>query len=130
MRAGPRAASGWRQATAAKSARVHDLPRSARLLSGPEFQRVFERRRRHGNAYFRIHFTESTQARLGIAVSRRVSGRAVVRNRIRRQIRETFRLKRPRLAPMDYVVLAQPAAAELDRAGLRAALEQLWQRFI
>nr|WP_239056640.1 ribonuclease P protein component [Wenzhouxiangella limi] len=106
------------------------MPRSARLLSGPEFQRVFESRRRHGNAVFRIHFAESTQARLGMAVSRRVSGRAVVRNRIRRQIRETFRLNRPRLARMDYVVLAQPSAAELDRAALRTALEQLWQRFI
>jgi ribonuclease P protein component len=109
---------------------VHDLPRSARLLSGPEFQRVFKSRQRHGNTVFRIHFAESQQARLGMAVSRRVSPRAVVRNRIRRQIRESFRLNRPRLAPMDYVVLAQPAAAELDRVDLRAALEQLWQRFI
>ena len=67
--------------------------------------------------------------RLGIAVSRRVSPKAVVRNRIRRQVRESFRLKRPYLASMDYVVLAQPDAAAMNRAELRAALENLWQRF-
>lgn len=126
----PRAASGWRPATAADSLAVHDLPRSARLLSGPDFRRVFEARRTHGNDCFRIHFAPASHARLGMAVSRRVSGKAVVRNRIRRQIRESFRLSRPALAPMDYVVLARPAAAEMDRAGLRKALEQLWQRFI
>ncbi len=65
-----------------------------------------------------------------MAVSRKVSTRAVVRNRIRRQIRESFRLTRSRLAAMDYVVLARPSAAELDRTQLRGALEQLWQRFI
>jgi len=65
-----------------------------------------------------------------MAVSRKVSTRAVVRNRIRRQIRESFRLTRLSLVAMDYVVLARPSAAELDRTQLRGALEQLWQRFI
>jgi ribonuclease P protein component len=108
---------------------VPDLPRSARLLTGAEFKRVFEARRRHANTAFRIHFAESETPRLGIAVSRRVSSKAVVRNRIRRQIRESFRLNRPSLATMDYVVLAQPYAATLDRAQMRTALENLWQRF-
>jgi len=54
----------------------------------------------------------------------------VVRNRIRRQIRERFRLLRPDLAPMDYVVLARPAAAGLDAEQLRHSLDRLWQRFI
>lgn len=105
------------------------LPRSARLLTGAEFKRVFEARRRHGNQAFRIHFADASEARLGMAVSRRVSAKAVVRNRIRRQIRESFRLRRAQLASMDYVVLAQPPAAGMDRSQLRVALETLWQRF-
>lgn len=64
-----------------------------------------------------------------MAVSRRVSTRAVIRNRIRRQIRESFRLRRLRLPAYDFVVLAQPAAAELDQPALHKALEQLWQCF-
>lgn len=78
---------------------------------------------------FRIHFADSEMPRLGIAVSRRVSSKAAVRNRIKRQIRESFRLNRAQLAAMDYVVLAKPSAATMDRAQLRSALENLWQRF-
>lgn len=106
------------------------LPKSARLLGGPQFRRVFEQRKAHSNALFRVHYAPAEFARLGIAVSRRVSLRAVVRNRIRRQARESFRLQRSKLAAMDFVVLAKPEAAEATRAELRAALNQLWQRFI
>lgn len=106
------------------------LPRAARLLSGAQFRQVFDHRRVCGNALFRLHYAPSGSARLGLAISRRVSRLAVVRNRIRRQVRESFRLNRPRLAPMDYVVLARPDAALASRVELRAAIDQLWQRFI
>ncbi|NBD96187.1 MAG: ribonuclease P protein component [Gammaproteobacteria bacterium] len=105
------------------------LPRTARLLSGAQFKAVFARRRSCGNELFRVHYKPSDQARLGMAVSRRVSKRAVDRNRIRRQIRETFRLCRDRIEPMDYVVVARSAARHADRRVLREMLEQLWQRF-
>jgi ribonuclease P protein component len=106
------------------------MPRAARLLDGAQFKQVFDQRKACSNTYFRIHYAPSENARLGIAVSRRVSPRAVVRNRIRRQIRESFRLLRCDLARMDFVVLARPDAAEADKAELRLALDQLWQRFI
>lgn len=108
---------------------MHGLPRLARLLDGRAFRRVFDNRQAYANAYFRIHHAPSDQPRLGMAVSRRVSLRAVVRNRIRRQIRETFRLRRAQLPARDFVVLARPEAAGLDRQALRQSLEQLWQRF-
>jgi len=104
-------------------------PRSARLLTGAEFKAVFDQRRAVTNELFRIHFADSDQPRLGMAVSRKVSPSAVVRNRIRRQIRESFRLRRPGLANMDYVILAKPQAARSEPAQLRQALDQLWQRF-
>jgi ribonuclease P protein component len=108
--------------------RLH-LPRQARLLAGPEFSRVFATRKARGNRYFTIHYAPAEMPRLGMAVSRRVSNRAVERNRIRRQIRESFRHQRAQLQAMDYVVVARPPASGLDNAGLREALEQLWQRF-
>ncbi len=106
-----------------------DLPRQARLLSGPEFSRVFSTRLARRSQYFTIHYAPADQSRLGMAVSRRVSNKAVERNRIRRQIRESFRQHRPRLKSMDFVVVARPAAAGVDNVSLREALDQLWQRF-
>ncbi len=105
-----------------------DFPRTARLLSGAEFRRVFDQRKAIGNSLFRIHYAPAETARLGLAVSRRVSPKAVVRNRIRRQVRESFRLKRSELVPCDYIVLAKPPAATATSADLRLALDQLWQR--
>lgn len=104
-------------------------PRSARLLKGAEFKAVFDQRRVIANDLFRIHYADGDEPRLGMAVSKRVSPRAVARNRIRRQIRESFRLIRPRLAPLDFVILAKPAAARTESAELRRSLNQLWQRF-
>ncbi|NBB91773.1 MAG: ribonuclease P protein component [Gammaproteobacteria bacterium] len=109
--------------------RRHRLPRTARLLDRAQFKAVFDARRSRGNSYFRVHYAASDAARLGIAVSRRVSKRAVDRNRIKRQVRETFRLWRDKLESLDYVVVARSAARDADRRVLKEQLEQLWQRF-
>jgi ribonuclease P protein component len=105
------------------------LPRSARLLSKAQFARVFRTRRRYDTELFSVHHAPAERARLGMAVSRRVSSRAVVRNRVRRQIRESFRLARGSLKPFDFVVVARPAAATADRRFLRDTLDAIWQRF-
>lgn len=59
---------------------------------------------------------------LGITVTKRV-GVAVVRNRVKRLVREVFRLDR-QLFPdaCQVVVVARPAAAQLDFAAVRAEL--------
>jgi ribonuclease P protein component len=46
-------------------------------------------------------------ARLGLSVPAKVGG-AVLRNRLKRLVRESFRLNRPRLAPGDFVVYLRP----------------------
>lgn len=68
------------------------------------------------------------QARLGITVSRKVSSRAVQRNRIKRQVRESFRQHRQMLCGVDLVVIARPQAAHSDNKTLKAALQQHWEK--
>lgn len=122
------------------------FPRDARLLAGIDFVRVFEQGRRLSHPLMSLHFlaapemagaqaspqpaapTGHTAARLGLAVSRKVDGRAVVRNRIKRRLREQFRQLRPQLAPGDYVVVARRDAASADGPALAAAFRQLLQR--
>lgn len=54
------------------------------------------------------------QNRLGVTVSARV-GNAVIRNRIKRLVREFFRRhSRDRLAPQDIVIIARKGAGELS----------------
>ncbi len=108
------------------------LPRSARLSGKADFDRVFAAARRKGSRYFRLVFADNAlgQARLGMAISRRVDKRAVVRNRLRRQVRESFRAVWAALPAIDVVVTAKPEAARADRAEVWRDLEQLWPQLV
>jgi ribonuclease P protein component len=50
-------------------------------------------------------------ARVGLSVSKKYAKSAVIRNRARRCFRESFRLLRPELAAMDYILI--PVAEKL-----------------
>jgi ribonuclease P protein component len=106
-------------------------PPDARLHVSAEYQAVFGEGRRLSGSYFRLHARPAVEAgptRLGVTVSKRVSKLAVVRNRVRRQVRECFRLTRAELPPGDYVLLAKPEAAKANNAALRAELLSLFER--
>lgn len=110
-------------------ASVQAFPRDRRLLSPPEFSRVFRTGRRLGDRYFTLVYAPGPgpAARLGLAVSRKVSRRAVERNRIKRLVREAFR-RRNALPPLDIVVMARPGAATCDNQQLSLSIDALMER--
>jgi ribonuclease P protein component len=55
-------------------------------------------------------------------------GSAVARNRLRRMIRESFRVHQSLIRSCDIVIGIRTAARGAAAATLRASLEQLWQR--
>lgn len=67
-------------------------------------------------------------ARLGIAVSRKTARSAVARNRIRRQVRETFRQCRAKLPRLDVVVMARPGAVTVAGTVLADSLRNFFDR--
>jgi ribonuclease P protein component len=67
----------------------------------------------------------SSSARVGYTVSRRV-GESVVRNRVRRRLREIVRLHQELLVPgTDYVIVATPPAVKASYAELEGDLTAL-----
>lgn len=107
----------------------HGLPRSARLLSGGDFRRVFAR------PLFTVscrHFLMLAAAnggggpRLGLAVAKRRVATAVGRNRIKRLAREGFRRRRVGLPSLDLVLQARQGAGELANRDIMARLESLF----
>ena len=115
-------------------------PRRAVLRDAGQFQAGFRDGRRLNGNCFRLHAAltvadapahdarVATAVRLGVTVSKRVDKHAVGRNRIRRQVREIFRVQRANLPAGDYVVLALAAAARSDNAALRDELLSLFER--
>lgn len=63
-----------------------------------------------------------------MAVSTRAAGNAVNRNRLRRLIRESFRMHREELPPVDLLVTAKPAARAAGNREIFESLEALWQK--
>ena len=66
--------------------------------------------------------------RLGLAVSVKNAGNSVGRNRLRRTIRESFRLHQHELPAVDLVVSARGRAREATGEELRASLALLWKK--
>ncbi|MBS0576456.1 MAG: ribonuclease P protein component [Proteobacteria bacterium] len=128
--------------TAAHACAGGRFPRTARLLRPAQFENVFAGGQRLNGTMFRLHVRDAANAamvadaadrrapvpRLGIAVPKRVAASAVERNRIRRIVREDFRHRRGQLAAVDYVLVAQRAAAAAPAPALRDALAGLWRR--
>lgn len=105
------------------------FPRRARLLKPSDFDRVFKAGRRLTVPSFQAVVAPSELGpRLGMAISRKQAPRAVDRNRIKRQIRASFRENQIRLPACDLVIMAKPSARELTSAAVAAELNQLWTR--
>lgn len=102
------------------------FPREFRLLTPADFRHVFEKAHKSADAYFSVLVCVNAfgHARLGLAISKRTIRRAVDRNRIKRVIRERFRLNRNALDSLDIVVLARQAAVETDGHVLRGSLDR------
>jgi len=65
-------------------------------------------------------------ARIGITVSQKVSKRAVVRNRLKRQVRAALRGLLPQLEPGSWIVInLRPEAVQCEYAEILRELEEL-----
>lgn len=110
------------------------LPSRHRLKQRKEFQSVYKQGIRRSSRHFVIKALlmgenlefNSMDTKIGISISRKVSKKAVVRNRIKRQIRSVFRCLLPKISfPWLIVVIVKPEAQECNYEHFLRELEQL-----
>ena len=105
------------------------FPREARLVRRGEFDAVYRAGRRRSSSHFTVFFraNELPQSRFGVSIKKALGG-AVVRNRIRRRLREIVRSHRREIpAGWDIVIHPKSAVARAPFAALTADLLQLLQ---
>ena len=109
--------------------------KACRLLTPKDYQRVFDRadvkvssRELLILARCEPNCEPPGEPRIGLVIARKNVRHSVQRNRIKRQIRESFRLNRASLGTLDAIVLARRGIDQLDNTALREQLQQLWQQ--
>lgn len=110
------------------------FPRTARLTHRAEFDFVFNApdqcsSDRHFTVLARARVEDVTASfRLGMVVAKKRIAKAHERNRVKRQIRESFRRQRFSCAPVDIIVLPKTPAADATRGELKRSLERHWRK--
>ena len=106
------------------------FPKSNRLLKPSDYGKVFDDvqlKVPHRNFLILAAPNTLGHARVGLIFSKKNLRHAVQRNRIKRQVRETFRLQQG-LPALDIIVLGRQGLNHLENPDVRAALNDIWRR--
>ncbi|MEB3198588.1 MAG: ribonuclease P protein component [Candidatus Sericytochromatia bacterium] len=108
------------------------LPAAERLRKNHDFRVVFAQGRSFGGPFFSLRVRQTpevpTSRAFGFSLSRKV-GKAVLRNRLKRQLRDILRRLGPQLGfGFQLVCQVKPQAAEASYAELRQAMMVQCQR--
>lgn len=108
----------------------HRLPKEERIRKRDDFIRIQRSGRKVAAAHCLALFLPACQewTRLGLTVSKQV-GNAVARNRVKRLLREAFRLHKD-VVPrgLDVVIIARSSAAQVGLTEIVADLQSIGQR--
>ena len=109
---------------------LYRFRRANRLLDAAAYARVFKQATRSRDKWFTVlcRRNNAELARLGLAISKKNCRQATARNRIKRIVRESFRLHQDELAGLDIVVMNQPAAKTGSNGQLFDSLTGHWTR--
>ena len=103
------------------------MKRFPSIKKNSDFQIVYKKGKSFANRLLvmYVYRTESDKTRIGISVSKKV-GNSVVRHRVTRLIRESFRLNREQTdSGLDIIVVARMAAADSDYKKIESAYRHL-----
>jgi len=108
----------------------HSFPKSARLLKTTEFKRIYDHGKKVSGPFFMAICAVnpgSPLARIGFTVPRRL-GNSVIRNRIRRRMREAVRLELHHLpAGRDLVFHPRNSVLQAPFPELRREVERVFR---
>jgi ribonuclease P protein component len=107
--------------------RCFSFPKSKRLIRGRQFKDVLDRGLRTSDRVLTLYMAQNDcgHPRLGVSVGK-FWGNAVMRNRLKRLLREAFRQSQDQIpAGFDYVLMISRNWGKTDKSCLKEAVKQL-----
>ena len=109
------------------STHIYRLGRRYSLGRNKQYAYVYRRGKSWPGRRMVLIYLKARFLKVGFSVSSKV-GNAVTRNRLRRRMKEDFRLLRPSLAPGKYIFVARSAAVTADNAAMAAEMRALLKK--
>ncbi|EPZ39115.1 ribonuclease P [Anoxybacillus ayderensis] len=107
------------------------MKKKYRIKKNDEFQEVFKQGTSVANRQFVIYVLDKPEQayfRIGLSVSKKI-GKAVVRNRVKRYIRQVFHEERDRIQTgKDYVIIARVPVATMEYEEVKKSLLHVLRR--
>jgi len=104
------------------------MKKDFRVKKNKEFQEAFKKGKSVANRQFVVYIlrkTEQENFRIGLSVSKKI-GNAVMRNQIKRYIRQSFHEFQDRVQNgNDYIIIARKPTAEMDMHEVKKSLEHV-----
>ena len=107
--------------------RRFSFPKSKRLVRNSQFKEVLGRGLRVSDGLVTLYMAKNDcgYPRLGVSVGKSC-GNAVVRNRLKRLLREAFRQSQDEIpADFDYLLMISRSRTKLDKSDSKEAIRQL-----
>ncbi|WP_019504996.1 ribonuclease P protein component [Pleurocapsa sp. PCC 7319] len=111
------------------------LPKAHRLRNRQDYRAVYDQGIRRYSPHLTLvalfsqaqaNLVSNSETMIGISISKKVSKKAVVRNRIKRQIKSVIRAKLTKMAPgWKIVIVVKPKAVECKYEHYLRELEEL-----
>ena len=107
---------------------MFQFPLQKRLVQKKSYDLVFKEGNKIVLPHFILFYVKNALpfARLGLVLSKKKIAKAHDRQRIKRLLRESFRLQT--LAAYDVVVLARQGVSEEEKSSLCSQLEKAWKK--
>ncbi|MFD1954662.1 ribonuclease P protein component [Paenibacillus thailandensis] len=101
------------------------MHRKLRLRNRSDFNRIYRSGKSFANGQFVVYWSKQKIAdpfRLGVSASKKI-GNAVVRNRMRRVVKEIVRLNAERIVPnVDFILIVRKPAADMKTKELERSV--------